>query len=334
MEVSEISVNLHEYILTANRIGNDGGDNGNLEIYNGTVVSSFEFAPNCQNHNIWIHNLIINATDRLIAIGSGQCFGGGNYLIENTVFNLDSGKTWFFGQGSDVTFKNVNVNCATADCYDFSSYGLSYGDFRFENVKMTGISRSISTDTAYASVIDVINTTLASMNPNDYSAVGNPENDARGEVLWRFWEEASLSAKDQTSTDISAVADINAINQNGRNPFINKNPVGRIAVGIPEGKGSVMLVKNMTFFGLSKIDSNFQSYNVTVKSRGKSQSKIVIFSSPASESFALDFTSEDTGTNVVIDQRTIPEKTGNAITGLISFLSPLAMIFAPLLMLI
>jgi hypothetical protein len=339
--VAHIKVNLNGYTINTGSLGlTVAGDVYDGEAYGGTILSTgkaINFAPNCEVKSFFLHDLTLNGS--IFSQNGGQCGDVDDFYLKDSTVNVDSLPFIDASSGAVITFENVEANCIAGTCYDIKagSAVVFGGSLTFKNFRMNGFSVPVSTNRIGQASIELINASLASENPFDYSQTGSAGS-IKGLMKWVKYDALTLTAKDQNNANIDAMAKIKNVNPTAKNPFKDRNPTDDVDFGINNGLGTIFLVKNITWIGEgtspTSFTTDYKQYNVTVKSRGKSQSKIVIFSSPASESFALDFTSEDTGTNVVIDQRTIPEKTGNAITGLISFLSPLAMIFAPLLMLI
>lgn len=289
-------LNLHGFTLTA-FLHQGGNDNYNLEVLNGTVIGRISMNPNGNNFGIWFHDLTINTTTSVSAFNfqySGQGGGSDTFRLENIIVNLDNGAFINGLESSNVVIKNVRVNCIAGTCTDINSGSchLYDTDVTFENVLFNGLTPLSTTDRiCLGSQITLINTTMIEP-PQNYGRGGDASN-SRGGIRWINKQPLTISAKDQNNAPISAMATIRGTG--GNQPFINKNDDAVETSGIDNGNSVVWLTKNITYLSFdttdanTQIDTNTATYNVTVKSRGQSQSKFITFNSPASADFIFDF---------------------------------------------
>lgn len=319
-ETSHISLNLHGYTLYPDSSGiwsTGGGDIFDLEVFNGTLVGSFDILANSAMSQVYLHGMTFNSTN--LQLSDGYTYGTWATISDST-FNVNDGNWINYILGVSTDFTNVQVNCVSGTCTDISTGGLvSYATLNFRNVKLIGFTPTTSTGRILLSRLNFFNSSLASTSVSDYAVgSGNPVIFGTGGVVFTFYDQLTVSAKDQNNVNINAMAKVTQV---GTNPIINTypvlNPTENANFGVPNGTGTIFLVKNVTYIGdSSPVFADTSTYDVTVAARSQSQVQQVVFHSPGDLNLTLDFTSEDAGgenTTIFNDTRTPGEKTTNTV---------------------
>jgi len=322
--INHMAVDLNGYTIDVTGLGvqSGGGDAQDVEVYNGNLKGNIQYNANSESGGLFFHDMTINGS---IALKGGYSPMVLTY-IRNVTVNLNGENFMEINVGT-LTVEDTTVNCISGTCYAFtnffSPYGVYFSTLVLQNVKMYGMTSDLSTvGQVFFGDITMINSTF--IDPDNYTDSNYPSR-------WVFKEEATFTAKDQNNNPINAMAHIVSVTPSGDNPLKNENFHDVSDVGLNNGTGTSFITKTVYWFGMNDEVSNFNTYNVTVKARTQVSSKIITFQSPAEANFTLDFSSEDTGSDIVVDNRTVTEKGGNAITGIIAFLSPLALFLVPLL---
>lgn len=148
-------------------------------------------------------------------------------------------------------------------------------------------------------------------------------------ALFYNYQTATITLKDQNDVLINGNAHLRTTKGRASSFGVmpQQNPTTDIDIAVVNGIGRTFILQNTTYMGTEYVV--ISSYNITAKSRGKSESKIVNFASPAQETFSFDFTSEDAGQNVIVDNRTFTEKVGNDVSGTVI---PIVAVIASLLL--
>lgn len=326
-----ITIDLRGFALTGT-IVNDRNSITGWEIKDGIIVGTI-YSRNANSGVLskpFFHNLNIQQIGASPAIRIAYASGAPSQIDEILMENMTiSSAGDIMATSGTLTVKNSAFTCTGGNAINTGDIYLTnqvVGVQTYENVMQTGCSMpsyQLSTFNLNAGTVVILrNSSSIDVEAIETSGFSNT-------IIYE--EPLIITMKDQNSALISGVGVVRKTSGSRSPVSSNWNPTESADVGINNGIATAFFAKNITSYGGF---SSYPTYNLTVKSRGQSQSRLITFNSPSDQNFTLDFSSEDTGSNVIIDNRTVAEKSGNAITGVIAFLSPIAMFFAPFLLLV
>ena len=299
-----------------------------LEIKNGNLVGHVFLDPQNQYtlNKIYVHDLNINTSDYAFAIGNAFTQTQGDQIIMERL-NVISSSDILLTSGA-ILVKNSFFNCTTGAGSVNKGYvfgNIALGVQTYENIIQDGCT----VDSYRISVGDINGGTIIILRNSSFPIEAFETGVDSNTIVHE--EPLIITMKDQNSALISGVGVVRKTAGSLSLIASNWNPTPDADVGVNNGIATAFFAKNITAYGGH---SSYPTYNLTVKSRGQAQSRLITFNSPSDQNFTLDFSSEDTGSNVVVDNRTVTEKGGNAITGIVAFLSPIVMFIVPFLLVI